>query len=252
MSKNYNQKAASSQASQVTPAPTPAPTPKPTPEPTQAPAEARMATATEAEKVEVKEAAPAAEEKDIIIAPKASEPAVSASKAVNHKAVVVEEATAPVADNAATTNQLEKILKDVPAAHQIEINRILMYIGRMAPGREADLKVALTEQVGLYRAIQNIINRQETYFTQLFSALLFLFKQEYNGALGDRYRMRFMDNIPLHAGDRKAFANITQMLCILADPKSREIALKQVNMERALENGLTEEGRTRVLNYFNI
>lgn len=252
MSKNHNTKAASSTASQTTPAPTPAPTPKPTPAPTEAPAEARMTTVSESEKVEVKEAAPATEEKDIVIQPKAVEAPVSVSKSVEHKAVVVEEARAVVAENAATTDQLEKILKNVPAAHQIEINRILMYIGRMGPDRLIDLKAALIEQVALYRAIQNIINRQDAYFTQLFTAVLFLFKEEYKGALGDRYRMRYMDNVALSEGDRKAFANITQMLLILADPKSREIALKQVNMERALENGLTEEGRMRVLNYFNM
>lgn len=190
-------------------------------------------------------------EEDIVIPPVQQTVAVVAATEPN-KAIVIEEAATPVAENASTLDQLEVILKNVPAAHQIEINRILMYIGRMAPTRPVDQKVALTEQVALYRAIQNIINRQDTYFTQLFTAALFLFKEESDGALGDRYRMRFMDNVILHAGDRKAFANITQMMHILADPASREITLKQVNMERALENGLTEEGRTRVLNYFNV
>jgi hypothetical protein len=63
--------------------------------------------------------------------------------------------------------------------------------------------------------------------------------------------MRFMDNVALHTGDRKAFATLTQTLSILADPKSRALAMSQVNMERALENGLTADGRNRVLNYFN-
>ena len=247
MGKNYNTKAASSPANQTTPAPTQAPVAKPVVE-----EQAQQTTETNVEVTETTTTTTTTEEKDIVIQPKVVEAPVSVSMAVEHKAVVIEEARAVVAENAVTTDQLEKILKDVPAAHQIEINRILMYIGRMGPDRLIDLKAALVEQVALYRAIQNIINRQDTYFTQLFTAVLFLFKEEYKGALGDRYRMRYMDNIALPEGDRKAFANITQMLLILSDPKSREIALKQVNMERALENGLTEEGRSRVLNYFNL
>lgn len=165
--------------------------------------------------------------------------------------VFVAEAAKPVVANASSAEQLANILKSVPAANQIDINRIQTYLDRMAPKRPIDSKAGSVEQVALYRAVQNIINRQEEFFTPLFSAVLFLFKTYgRDGALSDRYRMRFMDNIALPVGDRKAFANITQMLHILADPKSRNLAMKQVSMERALENGLTAEGRDRVLNYF--
>lgn len=192
--------------------------------------------------------APAPAEQDLIIQPVAPTPPAPAEQ----PKVVVAEASKPVAANASLTEQLAAILKDVPAAYQTDISRILAYLERMAPNRPVDVKVGVTEQVALYKSIQNIINRQDEYFTQLFSAVLFIFKNEAKGAMSDRYRMRFMDNITLGAGDRKAFANITQMLAILADPKSRDLAMKQINMERALENGLTAEGRTRVLNYFNI
>ena len=189
----------------------------------------------------------APEVKDIVIEPIAPTPPAAV---VVEKAVVVE-AAVPVSANASTNEQLAVILKDVPAAHQIDINRIQAYLERMAPKRPIDSKVGVAEQVAMYRAIQNIINRQEEFFTQLFTALLFIFKAEgKSGAMSDRYRMRFMDNITLHQGDRKAFANLTQMLHILADVKSRELALGQVNLEKALENGLTAEGRKRVLDYF--
>ena len=166
--------------------------------------------------------------------------------------VIVVEASKPVTTTAETDDRLATILKTVPEAEQVDLNRIRVYLERMAPRRPIDQKQGVIEQVALYRSIQNIINRQEKYFSQVFSALLFLFKSEAKGALGDRLRMRFMDNISLHAGDRKAFATITQMLAILADPKSRDVAITQVNMERALENGLSAQGRSRVLNYFNV
>jgi hypothetical protein len=167
-------------------------------------------------------------------------------------APVVVEASAPVSENADVTARLALILKDVPGANQTDINRVVMYIERMKPGRPVDAHVGGKEQIALYRSIQNIINRQDDHFTQLFTALLYLFEAYSDGALGDRYRMRFMESVQMHAGDRKAFAYLSQLLHILADPKSRDIAIKQINMELALQNGLTADGRTRVLNYFNV
>lgn len=187
------------------------------------------------------------ESNDLVVTPITQ---VAQAIPVVEKPVVVE-AAQPVAPNASTNDQLDVILKNVPAAHQVDITRIRTYLQVMAPKRPVDAKVGVNEQVALYRSIQNIINRQEEYFTQLFTALLFIFKAEgKTGAMSDRYRMRFMDNITLHQGDRKAFANLTQMLHILADAKSREVAMGQVNLEKALENGLTAEGRKRVLDYF--
>lgn len=204
-------------------------------------ADAAVSTATTEEPVVL--------ETDLVIQPVTVTPPPPV--AVQNTTVV--EASKPVAANASVTEQLATILKDVPAPYQLDISRVQAYIERMSPKRPVDSKVGVAEQVALYRAIQNIINRQELHFTQLFSALLFLFKVEgLSGALSDRYRMRFMDNITLHVGDRKAFANITQMLHILADPKSRQLAMGQINMERALENGLTAEGRKRVLDYFGV
>ncbi len=165
--------------------------------------------------------------------------------------VVVIEAEEPKAENATMQEKLNVILKSVPPAYQIDINRVLVYLEKMAPKRPVLQAVGAKEQLGLYKAIQNIINRQDQYFTQLFSALLFIFKSEMKGALGDRYRLRFLESVELPTGDRKAFNNLTHLLYVAADPATRQKALETVNMERALENGLTAEGRDRVLRFFN-
>lgn len=187
-------------------------------------------------------------EEELIVAP---EPVVAPAPAVVEKVIVVE-AAKPTTGKEDMAEHLAEILKDVPAAYQLDIGRILTYVDRMSPKRPIDSKAGVVEQVALYRSIQRIINNHEEYFKQLFSALLFIFKSETKGALGDRYRMRFMDNVTLHAGDRKAFTEISLMLSILADPKGRDIGMTQINMNRALENGLSVEGRNRVLDYFGI
>lgn len=199
-------------------------------------------------------AATESKEADLIVTPAAPAPTEAptpAPTAAPLPKIAVVEAPKPVNTNASAAERLAKILANVPEANRLDISRIQIYLERMGPKRPIDAKAGTVEQVALYRAIQNIVNRQEDFFHPLFTALLFLFQTHgRDGALSDRYRMRFMDNVALPVGDRKAFANITQMLHILADPKSRTLAMQQVSMSRALENGLTAEGRDRVLNYF--
>lgn len=165
--------------------------------------------------------------------------------------VVVEEATVASSGKNELKEQLAKILKSVPDAYHSDIFRIQTYVERMEPNRPITVPAGAKEQVALYRAIQNIINRQDKYFTQLFTAALAIFKAEMKGALGDKYRLRFLESVELSVGDRKAFQYITHLMFVTADPKSRAMAISTVNIAKALENGLTAEGRDRVLKYYN-
>lgn len=163
--------------------------------------------------------------------------------------VMVASSATAVADPLA--EKLASILTGVPAASQNDITRIRMYCQTMAPKKPVTLRVGATEQSTLYRSIQNIINRQENYFKELFTALLAIFAAEgVDGALSDRYRNRFMEHVNLSKADRKAFEQLTHMLSMLANTSTRAVAMKQINLERALDSGLTAEGQRRVLQYF--
>lgn len=169
---------------------------------------------------------------------------------VEDKPVVVN-ATAVVDPKQELKTQIAHILRDVPGAYQTDINRVYTYLDRMAPGRPVSTDAGAKEQVALYKSIQNIVNRQEIHFTALFTSLLAIFKAEFKGALGDRYRLRFMESVVLGEGDRKAFNYLTHLLCVAADPVSRKQALKSINFDRALSNGVTPAGRDRILGYFD-
>lgn len=157
---------------------------------------------------------------------------------------------APAPETNELQERLDRILKDVPAAYYNDITRIRMYCQAMAPTNQLMASAAATEQSALYRSIQNIINRQAQYFQPLFTALLAVFHAERKGALGDRFRNRYMEHVVLSQSDRNAFVSLTHLLAVTADPKSRDLALKQLDIEKALENGLTAEGKLRVLEYF--
>lgn len=176
---------------------------------------------------------------------------VSAPEPKVEPAPVVVNTVTPVDSKQSLKDQIAYILREVPAAYHTDISRIFIYLDRMAPNRPISTEAGAKEQVALYRAIQNIVNRHEVYFTPLFAALLAIFKAEFKGALGDRYRLRFMESVVLGEGDRKGFNYLTHLLCVGADPVSRSQALKSINFDRALSNGVTAVGRDRILGYFD-
>lgn len=177
-------------------------------------------------------------------------------EASNVQEVVKEAAVGRVVEIASTAptdelqGRLDKILEKVPVAFRSDIVRVRIYCENMKPGLMVAERTAAVEQAALYRSIQNIINRQAVYFQPLFTALLAIFNAERKGALGDSHRNRFMEAVPLNKSDRDAFQNLTHLLSVTSDPKSREVTLKQVRLDKALANGLTAEGQRRVLAYF--
>lgn len=184
-------------------------------------------------------------------------PLITGQIATAAKAEVVEQQGAGVVMTTAATavvdplaEKLDKILDGVSAASRNDITRIRMYCQTMAPKKSVSITTGAQEQATLYRSIQNIINRQETHFVPLFTALLAIFAAEsVNGALSDRYRNRFMEHVNLSKADRTALQQLTHVLAMVANPGTRKLALRQINLERALSSGLTAEGQRRVLQY---
>lgn len=146
----------------------------------------------------------------------------------------------------------DRVLKNVPAAHQTGIQRLLEYCVKMNPSKPIETQEGVKTQVALFRIIQNTINREDTYFRQLFAAILALFAYEKTGVFKEENVFRFMDSITLNDIERKAFTRLINLVKLLGPKESRVVALKQVNFTSSLQYGLTDEGRQRVLGFFNV
>jgi hypothetical protein len=146
----------------------------------------------------------------------------------------------------------DRVLKTVPAAHQTGIQRLMEYAVKMDPRKPIEATDGAKAQVALFRIIQNTINREETYFRQIFAAILAMFTHDKTGVFKETNVFRFMDNVALNDTERKAFVRLIDMIKLLGPKDSRVTALKQVDMSKALQFGMTDEGRRRVLNFFNI
>jgi hypothetical protein len=133
------------------------------------------------------------------------------------------------------------------------LHAIAHYMENMKPKKPVTDADGARFQINLYRALTGTINHLEGEdFRKVFTQLLQKFHEHEDGVFGPTRIMRFFETMPLAASERVAFQKLVDMFKLLADPKSREVALKQISFTRALAGGVTEEGRERVKAYFNV
>lgn len=164
---------------------------------------------------------------------------IDAPKVVQASAPAPTAATAPAAPKLGTMAEMT-------------LNQVTGYVAAMAPGLPVQLKDALVQQVVLYRALTNAINKTDTDFRAVWNTILRLFLEHKDGVFSERYVYRHFDNVALELNDRRAFQRLLNLAILTADPKSRSLALKQIDMQKTLEFGVTEEGRSRILGFYNL
>jgi hypothetical protein len=177
-------------------------------------------------------------------APAPAAPAVQQAPVVN---VAVVGATSTAEE---VKRQIENLMKDASIPAKIVLNTINEYLDKMKPGMPVSVKDGTQQQVNFYQALISAINNLEADFRPTLTAILALFHHHREGALRETHVFRFVQHVPLSKEHRKGFEKIVTLLKTLADPKSRQAVLKQVDFQPLLQYGLTEKGRTRLTAYF--
>lgn len=145
-----------------------------------------------------------------------------------------------------------QILANVPRAHYAILATLSMYAQQMDPTHpilEAD---GARMQSRLLRMLTNLINLEESHFEPIFRVVLAWFELNSNKCMHPASAHRFLHLMPVSADELRAFNNLVDMFRLLAPAKSREVAKRQVSFEKALQYGLTDSGRQRIRNFFNV
>jgi hypothetical protein len=160
----------------------------------------------------------------------------------------------PVTKEAGDLDYLDKAYKTNNVAVKMALDDIVEYMETMKPGKAMTSIEGAKRQAKLYYAIRNIIEHSGDAFNVAFTALLKIVEKNdhSNGVFYDTYVMRFVENLALTTNDIQAFRRIINLLKILAPVKGRTDAAKQVSFTKSLQFGLTDEGRQRILTYFNV
>ncbi|MBB5409390.1 hypothetical protein HDG34_003331 [Paraburkholderia sp. HC6.4b] len=144
----------------------------------------------------------------------------------------------------------EGSLKDVTIAGQMIINTVTEYAQIMKPGRVITQAEGMRQQVSLCNAVFAAINTLDADFRSVLTAILGILHRERDTAFRETHLFRYWDSVALSKNQRRGFEKIITLLKTLADPKTRQTALRQVDFERLMQYGLTEKGRTRLAAYF--
>jgi hypothetical protein len=131
------------------------------------------------------------------------------------------------------------------------IHSFKAYMLAMAPGKMILPVDGARQQSLLFRTIQTAINTVDKDFPLLFATILKLVDDNKDGVFNARYIFRFTDEITLNPADRQAFVRIMNLLTTAAPVTGRSVAIKQVDFARTLEFSFTEEGKRKVLAFFN-
>lgn len=148
--------------------------------------------------------------------------------------------------------EADRALKDVPSSSLTGILRIVEYIKKMNPKKPIEVSEGAKLQAALFRVIQSTINKEEKHFKQIFSAMLAIFLHEKNGVFHESCLFRFMDNVPLNGNEIKAFTRLLNLMKLTCSKESRAVTLKQVDIGKTLQYGLTDDGRRKLIDFYNI
>lgn len=130
------------------------------------------------------------------------------------------------------------------------IATLVDYVDYMDPKKAQNQETAIRKQVGLYRAITLTINKNDQDFNKTWNAVLKIFEDYKKGAFHESAIFRYMAFITLPEDKRIAFRRLINLIKVSAPVQGRNIAMRQIDMNRTLEIDVTEEGRNRLLNFY--
>lgn len=119
-------------------------------------------------------------------------------------------------------------------------------MGGIAP----PLDKCVQNQVGLYRAIVMCINKNDKDFSKTWQALLDIVNDPKNMAFHESRLFAYMPYITLDEDQRRSFRHVFMFMKMTADERNRRSVLQQIDFSRLLQTQITEEGRNRLINFY--
>jgi hypothetical protein len=199
----------------------------------------------------------------VIIAAPAIVPAVQVAPVTpTIPAVVV---TSTVTPTVTTTNtqsletsaELSSLIERVKATNDKPsidvINGFLDYVNLMKPNKPMNEETGIKHQVKLYRMFQFMMNQPLADFNLVMATVLRIVDEnKEKGAFADRYAFRFTEHSPLSKNDTDAFVRFMNLLVTISAVSGRKNAIKQVDLNRTLIYGFTDEARQRMLTFTSL
>lgn len=138
------------------------------------------------------------------------------------------------------------------------LNRVIIeqaladYAEAMQPGKPVNATEGAAAQVQLFRAMQNVLRQEGSEFTACFSTLLSFVNAHRKGVFNERYAFRFLDQVKLSAPERKNFERFLNLLLTTADPATRHITTRQVDLTATMAGFTDTNVQQRVIDFYAV
>lgn len=166
------------------------------------------------------------------------------------ESVKVEEPTQAVVEANPFQTQIEKITEG-DSSLQILSARLQEYVNKMSPGIPVSDNSGALANLGLLKTITSVADSFDPkLFNKAWSIVLAYFDEYSDGVFSDRYAYRFPQAWGFGEDSLKAYQNLVDLCRHTANPNSRKAALKQIDFNKSLEYGITEEGRSKIVSYY--
>lgn len=128
--------------------------------------------------------------------------------------------------------------------------RLALYEEAMKPGKPVEVDVGARMQYMLWTALRVAMRQTDMAFVETFKALLAWVLANRQGCCHERYINRFLDSSVIKPEDRRGFSRIMRLLTATADPRTRKLALRQINMTAATSAFTLDGGDQRIADFY--
>lgn len=162
------------------------------------------------------------------------------------------EEDARVVNDAQTKPASEAPAPKLSPSRELFRDQLNRYVDAMSPGQVVGEKEGISNQVLLWRTIQNALNRQGSEFTSCFGEILEAVHRHRKGAFHERYVFRFWDALPLSTPERRNFERLLNLMMLTSDPATRAHTLRQVDMDATLHGFNDSDIHQKVVEFYSL
>ena len=148
----------------------------------------------------------------------------------------------------------QKVQAFLNSGNNTQINLIGVlkrYQEEMHPNKTPDLSIVRIQQKALWNTINTVINTEDN-FRDNWRMLVSYFRNNRDGAFGDKYVNRFMDMLNnFNNEEKQAFLNMLALISVACTVDDVKKVQKFIVLDKALVRPIKAEARQRIINFYS-
>lgn len=158
-----------------------------------------------------------------------------------------------MADTTSTTPMGDAVAPTIEDSHMRWLkDRLDAYVVDMAPAKPITIDKGAASQLGLWRAIQFVMQKTGSEFNSLWDTLLLYVRNNRKTVFNEKYVFRFFAEVRMSKEERQCFQRLIYLMLRTCDPGTRALALKQIDFSATLSRVTDNAARQRITGYYRV